>query len=194
MLLRPRAGGFVYSPEEMLVVLRDAERFLTAGVDGLVFGALDERGRVAESQSRRLSESTRGRVTFHRAFDFVPNQRQAVEQLILLGFERILSSGGKATAREGMGMLTELVELAGDRIVVMPGGGIRPENVAELIRATGCKEVHSAARTNVVDSTLSRNRALANAMGADKDCTTSKTDANLVAGLRRELDRLSSLT
>ena len=111
-------------------MLRDAERFLTAGADGLVFGRYDESGKVAQEPCRRLCELARASIAFHRAFDFAPNQRQALEQLIELGFERILTSGGKPTAREGTDSLAELVAIARhDRIAVMPGGGIRPENV-----------------------------------------------------------------
>ena len=193
VLLRPRPGGFAYTADEIEVVLHDANSFLVAGANGLVFGALEPGGAIATEPCRRVVELARGRVAFHRAFDFTPNPLTALEQLIALGFERVLTSGGKPSAREGTATLAELVARAAGRMDVMPGGGIRPENVVELVRATGCTQVHAAARSAVADPTLLTNLALARAMGADTLGGRTTTDPGLVAGLRAALDRPPSL-
>jgi copper homeostasis protein len=106
---------------------------------------------------------------------------------------RVLTSGGRERAADGAGLIADLIARAAGRIAIMPGGGVRPENVAELIRSTGCAEVHAAARCPVRDAGLAFNPRLAPAMGAGADCTTFATDPTIVAGIRRELDRLSSL-
>jgi copper homeostasis protein len=177
----------------MDVVLHDADAFLSAGADGVVFGALEESGAVAVDACRKVVERSRGRVVFHRAFDFTQDLTQVLDQLIGLGFERVLTSGGKPTAREGSAVLSDLMVRAAGRIEILPGGGIRPDNVAELVHATGCNQVHAAARSTVSDSTLQTNLDLAPAMGADTVGNRTGTDITLVAGLRAALDRLTSL-
>lgn len=189
-MLRPRPGGFAYSADEWDVMVRDAEAFLAAGADGLVFGALDEHGHIADGPCRKLVEVAHGRAVFHRAFDFLLHAHHGLEQLIDLGFERVLTSGGRPTAREGAARLATLVARAAGRIDVVAAGGIRPENVAELVRATGCTQVHAAARGGVPDPTLLANLDLAQAMGADNLSHITTTDPALVARLRATLDQL----
>lgn len=191
VLLRPRAGGFIYSEHEKESTLRDAESFLAAGADGLVFGALNSRGEVDETPCQRLVALASGRAAFHRAFDFTSDQAEALDRLIALGFQRVLTSGGATTASNGAEAIAELVARANGRIEVLPGGGIRAENVAEILRVTSCNQVHAAARSARGDACLSRNPALAFAMGACAGSQVTTTHANLVAALRRELDRLS---
>jgi copper homeostasis protein len=194
VMLRPRAGGFVYGEYETDSILSDAETFLTAGADGLVFGALNVAGEVDEAPCQRLTTLATGRAAFHRAFDFVNDQGRALEQLIALGFQRVLTSGGAATAREGAAMIAKLMARARGRIEILPGGGIRAENVADIVRLTGCNQIHAAARNGRVDQCLSRNPTLARGMGGDDKSLIATTDANLVVALRRELDRPPSLT
>jgi copper homeostasis protein len=192
VLLRPRPGGFRYTRDEVAAMLCDAAAFLAAGADGLVFGALDEIGNIADETCRRVADFAQGCVAFHRAFDFTADPRTALDQLTELGFARVLTSGAKPTAAEGTVALAELVSLAAGRIAVMPGGGVRPDNVARLVRATGCAEVHAAARSSATDPTLLRNLNLAVAMGAPAGYSAA-TDPDLVAGLRTELDQLGRL-
>lgn len=193
VLLRPRSGGFQYSEDELAAILRDADYFIRAGAAGLVFGSLDAHDRVPEDACRRLIALAPKRVAFHRAFDFAVDSARVLEQIIALGFVRVLTSGGRERALDGAGLIADLIARAAGRIAIMPGGGVRPENVAELILSTGCSEVHAAARSPVRDAGLARNPPLARAMGAGADCTTFATNAAVVAGIRRELDRLSSL-
>lgn len=171
VLLRPRPGGFVYSDDEFASILLDAGTFRQAGADGLVFGALDHSGRLATDQCRRIVELAAGQATFHRAFDEAAQRREALEEVIALGFSRVLTSGGAATASEGIPVLADLAGRAAGRITILPGGGVRPENCGAILLGTGCRELHSAAR----------------APGG------TAADPRIVAALRNELDRPPSL-
>jgi len=143
VIIRPRGGGFVYSESELDVMRRDIVAARRLGADGVVVGVLRRDGRVDEEQARSLVGVAGDLpVTFHRAFDFVPDQSAALETLISAGVTRILSSGGAPTAREGVRALASLVRQAGSRLVVMAGGGVREENVKEIVDGSGVREVH----------------------------------------------------
>lgn len=144
MLIRPRGGGFVYSGEDVEVMKRDVEIARDAGADGIVLGALDSGSVVDPAITSGLVNASRGlAVTFHRAFDATSDLASALEMLIDAGVSRVLTSGGAATALEGAEMIARLVGQAGNRIVVMAGGGIREHNVREIIARTGVSEVHA---------------------------------------------------
>ena len=148
VLVRPRAGDFVYSAAEVDVMCADvaAVRALPAhpGVTvGVVVGALTADGAVDRPVLDRLVAAAGPLpVTFHRAFDTVPDLPAALELLVDAGLTRVLTSGGARTAAEGAGTLRELVEVAGDRITVMAAGSVRGDNVAALVAATGVPDVH----------------------------------------------------
>jgi copper homeostasis protein len=145
-MVRPRGGGFCYTEPEFAAMQRDAESALAHGADGIVFGILNPDGTVDLDRNRRLREIAAGKQTvFHRAIDVPPDPFVALEQLIDLGFTRVLTSGQQPSVPEGLDLIQRLVERAGDRITVMPGGGIRPHAVADVIAKTGCKEMHVAA-------------------------------------------------
>ena len=140
---RPRGGGFVYSEPELDVMRRDIAVARDLGADGVVIGALRPDGTVNGEHVRSLVDVAGGlAVTFHRAFDFVPDLGAALETIIAAGVTRVLSSGGARTAREGVATLAALVAQAGDRLVVMAGGGVREENVWEIIDRASVREVH----------------------------------------------------
>ena len=143
VIIRPRGGGFVYSAAELDVMGRDIIAARGLGADGVVIGALRADGTVNEADTRSLVEVAAGLpVTFHRAFDFVPDLGAALETLVSLGVTRVLSSGGAPTAREGTPALATLVRQAGERLIVMAGGGVREENVREIAQGSGVREVH----------------------------------------------------
>jgi len=192
VLLRPRPGGFTCTPDEMEAMARDAGTFLGAGADGIVFGALEENGSIDANACRRILELSEGRITFHRAFDFAAQPFDALERLISLGFQRILTSGGQPTAQEGSARIAELIARASARIEIMPGGDITADNVARIVHATGCRQVHAAARSPAADRSFLRYPHLARALGVP-NLSTAATNPESVAGLRRELDRLPSL-
>lgn len=143
-LIRPRAGDFVYSDDEVDLMSRDVATAGIIGVAGIVTGALTSDYLVDLGQTRSLINAAAGLpVTFHRAFDATINKREALEQLIELGVSRILTSGGAATALEGADVIAALVDQAGDRITVVAGGGVREQSVSDLIGRTGAREVHT---------------------------------------------------
>ena len=184
VLLRPRAGGFAYTPNEFAVMQADAEAFLAEGATGVVFAALTDDGRIDHARCRALVNAAEGKAVFHRAFDFLPDSLVALDELIELGFERVLTSGGATTAETGTNRLAALVQHAGWQIEVLPAGSVRPHNVADLVRETRCDQVHAAARVPASDRLLAANPRLAQAMGAP-----SGLSAPLVRDLRHELDR-----
>lgn len=146
-MVRPRGGDFVYGEAELNVMERDAGLLLEAGAAGIVFGCLTPDGRVDERASRRLiAAAGDADVVFHRAFDRLKDPFGSLAILIDLGVTRVLTSGGAGTALEGAARIRALIERAEGRIEVLPGGGIREENVERLVRQTGCTQVHLSRR------------------------------------------------
>ena len=144
VMIRPRAGGFVYSREELDRMRDDITRAIDLGASGLVLGALDFSGGVDVAATRGLIASARGRdVTFHRAIDETRDVLASVERLASLGVARVLSSGAAPTALEGADTLAAMVDRAGDSLRVVAGGGVRAHNVATLVRRSAVREVHA---------------------------------------------------
>ncbi len=154
VLIRPRRGDFLYTAEEVAVMVADivAIRALPSppGVTvGFVTGALTAAGDVDVPTMRQLIHACGDApVTFHRAFDFARDPLRALEDLVDLGVRWVLTSGGPAKAMEGAARLRELVQLAQGRITVLAGGGVRPDHVAELVAQSGVSEVHLRATTS----------------------------------------------
>lgn len=147
VLIRPRAGDFLYDELELETMRRDVEACARLGCDGVVIGALDADGGVATEPCRSLVAAAGALgVTFHRAFDLARDPFAALEAIVALGCERLLTSGGGATAIEGAARIGELVAAAAQRIVVMPGAGIDADNVAALKQRTGAREFHASAK------------------------------------------------
>lgn len=143
VMVRPRGGGFAYSDAEREVMLRDVLVARELGADGVVIGALRRDGRVDVGLVRMLVDAAGELpVTFHRAFDLTADLSTSLEALIDAGVQRVLTAGGAPNAKEGAPAITALVRQAGSRIVVMAGGGVRQENVRELVDASGVREVH----------------------------------------------------
>ncbi len=143
VLIRPRGGDFLYSAAELAVMLEDIGRAKEAGAHGVVTGALRADGEIDADRTRELIAAARPlRVTFHRAFDVCRDAGRALETLIALGVDRVLTSGQAGTAPEGVETIARAVRQAAGRIAVLPGGGITVDNVADLVRATGVTEVH----------------------------------------------------
>lgn len=155
VLVRPRAGEFVYSSREWRVMLRDLEAIKGAGASGAVIGALEHDGRIDLERTRELIAASRPMsVTFHRAFDVCRDPIIALEELIELGADRILTSGQAATALEGAAMIRALLEQARGRIAIVAGGGIRAHNVRRVLLETGATEIHFTA-TEALESGIS---------------------------------------
>jgi len=143
-LIRPRGGGFVYTDDELAVMEHDIELGLSVGVLGFAVGALTSDAGIDAARTSAFVRAANGAlVTFHRAFDFAANLSEALEQLIDAGVTRVLTSGGAPTAFEGADSIARLVDQARGRIIVMAGGGIRENNVREIVARTGVSEVHA---------------------------------------------------
>jgi copper homeostasis protein len=143
VMIRPRPGSFQFSPGECEAMLADIAQARRAGADGVVIGVLGSDGCIEAQWTARLVDAARPLpVTFHRAFDRTPDLEASLLLLAELGVSRILTSGGGATAMEGRERLRRLVQLAQDRIGVLPGGGVRATNAGAIALATGVSELH----------------------------------------------------
>lgn len=146
VMIRPRAAGFHYHDREIAVMERDVAAAVQAGAEGVVFGVLQADGSIDEAACRRLRTAARDReAVFHRAFDVTPDPFSTLEQLVGLGFTRVLTSGGGQSAMEGASTVRRLVDAARGRIEILPVGGIRAHNVQAIVAATGCRQVHLSA-------------------------------------------------
>jgi copper homeostasis protein len=143
-MIRPRGGSFVYSVAETDRMRRDIEMAMDSGAAGVVLGVLDEDSRIDLPRTESLARiAGAGRVTFHRAFDRTPDLHASADALVSLGVPRVLTSGGAATAAEGVEALAALVERVGERLCILAGGGVRASNVADTVDRTGVREVHA---------------------------------------------------
>ncbi len=148
VIIRPRGSDFLYNEREVAVMRYDVKIAKELGADGVVIGALTASAEVDREITRKLIELARPmNVTFHRAFDMTADPFQALEDLIELGVDRVLTSGQQATAWEGVGLIEALVNQAAGRIIVMPGGGINAHNLSALVQQTGVRECHVSGRT-----------------------------------------------
>ena len=177
VLIRPRDGDFVYSSEEADLVALQTEAALVFGADGIVLGGLTDEGDVDLELMGQLvslvdsfNPAHRASITFHRAFDVCRQPFEALEQLIGLGCDRILTSGQEATALEGSDMLRELHRRACGRIGILPGGGVTPANAARILSLTGCSEIHASASVSIDGKKV--------------------TDPELVSGILKEIQAL----
>jgi len=147
VLIRPRTGDFVYGDCEFETMQRDIETCVSLGCEGVVLGALDENGAVDANRCRALIAAAGGLgVTFHRAFDMSRDPQTALEDIIALHCERVLTSVAQADAPAGAALIRMLVEKAAGRISVMPGAGVSAQNIASLRALTGAREFHASAK------------------------------------------------
>ena len=158
VMIRPRGGDFYFSTLEFDIMRRDIEMARRLHANGLVFGLVNPDGAVDVERTRQLVEVSRPLpATFHRAFDVCRDLEKALEDLISCGVDRVLTSGGEPTAVEGMNCIANLVRIAGNRIMVMAGGGVRPTNVRRILEQTGVREVHAGLRSTIPSPMRFRN-------------------------------------
>jgi copper homeostasis protein len=147
-IIRPRSGDFLYTDEEFDLMLTDVRLCKELGCDGVVAGFLMQDGRI---DRKRIETVVRAayplEVTFHRAFDRCKDPIAAMEELIESGCKRILTSGQQLKAIDGLDLIRRLIEAAGERIIIMPGSGLHPENIKHVAAVTGAKEFHGALRS-----------------------------------------------
>lgn len=160
-IIRPRGGDFLYTTDEWRTMQSDVEICKQLGCDGVVIGMLHADGTVDKERCARLVELAYPMgVTFHRAFDRTAEPFRALEDIISIGCERILTSGQRPNAMEGAPLIAELIQKAGDRIIIMPGSGVRADNIAVLAQQTSAVEFHTSARTNLDSSMTYQNEAM----------------------------------
>lgn len=195
VLVRPRSGDFLYSDKELMLCRQDAAFAVGNSADGIVFGALTSDGdiddyacsEVLEAIAKSASPGQKVSTTFHRAFDLCRDPFEALEKIIALGFDCILTSGQSASAPEGLSLLRELAERAGSRISIMAGGGVTPANIREIADTTGVKEIHASAK-EVRKSRMTFRREGIGMGGADTDeYSRFETSAAIVAELKNAL-------
>lgn len=146
-IIRPRGGDFLYSKDEFGIMSQDIELCKRVGCDGIVLGLLNIDGTIDMIRTGDLVEQAYPmEVTFHRAFDRCLDPFVALEELIEVGCVRVLTSGQKVSAPEGVELIAELNKVADGRIIIMPGSGVRKENIRMIAEKTGCMEFHSSLR------------------------------------------------
>lgn len=187
VIIRPRGGDFCYSDLEFEIMQRDIEIAKELGANGIVIGLLKPNGTVDVKRTRALIEQARPlSVTFHRAFDMTRDPFEALETLIELGVDRILTSGQEATVIEGLDLIGELIARAADRIIIMPGGGISERNIQKVLAATGAKEVHLTAFAPLESPMRFRNpRVFMGGEFRPPEFTRNVTDARRVRAILR---------
>ncbi len=182
-IIRPRGGDFYYSTHEFNSMLNDIQQCRDLGCDGVVIGMLKKDGSIDIEKNRELVDAAKGMdVTFHRAFDRANDPFVALEQIISIGCKRILTSGLKPNVNEGMDTLKELIIKAGNRITIMPGSGVRSNNIIQLAEYTHAKSFHSSARKNM-DSTMEFQNP-----NMRESLTHASIDSDEVRALKNQLD------
>ena len=194
VMIRPRPGGFCYTPRDFAVMQRDTHLALEHHADGIAFGILTEDGALDEPRCKQLIEQIGDReAVFHRAFDVVPDPADTLERLIDLGVRRVLTSGQQSSAYNGAAAIAQFREQAAGRIEILPGGGINRFTLADVLARTGCDQVHASLTTTKADSSTQGRPHIAfgGAFRSPED-RFSTTDADAVADLRRRLDQNSA--
>lgn len=161
VIIRPRGGDFLYSPNEIRTMLKDIEIAQQLGVNGVVFGCLTANGEIDIPAMKKLMKASQGlSVTFHRAFDVCRNPKIALEQIIELGCNRILTSGQQPTAESGIPLLKALREQADGRITLLAGCGVNEKNIARIAEETGIHEFHFSARESIKSDMAYKNESV----------------------------------
>lgn len=187
VLIRPRAGDFIYSEDELRVMEADIRMAVASGASGIVIGVLTPEGDVDKEACRRLLKDAKGLDnTFHRAFDLATNPFRALEDIISLGFKRVLTSGQAATASEGAELIAKLKEQAAGRILIMAGAGVNPDNAANLLSASGADEIHASARSKK-ESSMKTDGAATMGSADASDGSRLATDAATVARIKETI-------
>ena len=155
-MVRPRGAGFCYSKADFETMKTDAEILMENGADGIAFGCLNEEGNIHVEQTREIIDIIKkyeGETVFHRAFDCVKDPFESMEILISMGVNRVLTSGLKAKAMDGIEMISKLQENYGEKIEILAGSGINVSNAADMIKKTGIWQVHSSCKGWLEDPT-----------------------------------------
>jgi copper homeostasis protein len=182
-IIRPRGGDFFYDEDEFAVMKSEIILCKELGCEGVVIGMLKQDGTIDKEHCKQLVALAYPlSVTFHRAFDRAINPFEALEDIIQIGCERILTSGHKPTAMEGSHLLNDLIRQANERIIIMPGSGVRAANIIELAKKTGAVEFHSSASIKTNSSMLFVNE------GMQENLQIIMADKNEIIGMKENLE------
>ena len=185
-IIRPRGGDFLYNDAEFEIMLQDVKLCKQLGCDGVVIGLLNKDGTIDIKRTSVLVETAYPLgVTFHRAFDRCRDTFEAMEQLIKIGCERILTSGQKPLAVDAVEIIAQLVKVADERIIIMPGSGVRKENIKMLAEQTGCVEFHSSLRGKIKSEMEFIHPAFAN---SEESYSNNEISPDEVRALRNALN------
>lgn len=209
VLIRPRGGDFLYTESEQDIIVDDIFAARRAGVDGVVVGALTADGEIDLEACERFMEAAKGEyvdfaegdldeaylmppvsVTFHRAFDLCRDPYAALETLVSLGVDRVLTSGQQATAEKGIAVLRKLQEQAAGRIVIMPGCGVNDVNTVRIVKETGVLEIHASARSHWPSQMRYRHEGVSMGKPGSDEYATKETD---VATVKRIVEQIAEL-
>ena len=190
VIIRPRGGDFCYSDTEFEVMKHDVGIAKQLGANGVVLGILNREGEVDRERTGALIELARPlRVTFHRGFDMTRDPYEALETIIALGAERILTSGQEASILEGLELITELIRRANHRIIIMPCGGVNERNIRKVIAASGANEIHVTGFSKIESEMRYRNeRVFMGGAMRPPEYLRSITDADKISRLKLALD------
>ncbi len=189
VIIRPRGGDFLYNEYEIEAMIADIRMCKELGVDGVVFGVLTKDGDIDMDVCRRLKlEAAFLSTTFHRAFDVCRNPQKALDRIIELGFDRVLTSGQAPTAPQGAALIRSLVEQSAGRVIIMPGCGVNENNIAELRAQTGCREFHMSARHAIESQMKYRNPDVS--MGGTVHISEYSRDVTDATRVRKSLAEL----
>ena len=181
VLIRPRGGDFLYTPQEVDCMVDDIVAAREAGAHGVVIGALTPDGEIDMNACRKMMEAAAGiSVTFHRAFDLCRDPFKALEDIISLGCDRILTSGQAQTALEGKENLAELVKQADGRIIILAGAGVSQSNAVEILNASGTGEIHASAKTSVESGMKFRHSGVSMGTPGSDEYSRKTTSADIV--------------
>lgn len=184
-IIRPRGGGFAYDENDVAVMRADLQHAHDLGAPGAVIGAITAEGDIHEAVTAALrADAPDMQLTFHRAFDVCRDPHAALETLIQLGINRVLTSGQAEDAWEGRDLIASLVRQAAGRITILAGGGVNEENAAELVHMTGVTELHVRGATLRGDAGPRRSISFRKALPKD-ELARGVTDAARVAAIRR---------
>jgi len=187
VMIRSRGGDFLYSSEEFEIMKADIAICKESGCDGIVFGILTQDGKVDKKRCKELIDLAFPlEATFHRAFDRVVNPFEAMEDIIELGFERILTSGLVPAGFDGKQTISELISKSAERIIIMPGSGVNSENIISIAATSGAKELHSSASILAESKMEYQNAAMNESL---KHVTVNEEEVKKMVGLLAEFDK-----
>ncbi len=189
-MIRPRSGDFLFTSDEVAMMCDEIKFFKEIGLSGVVIGALTEDAAIDTKAIKRWVESAQGMgVTFHRAFDLLESFSSNLETLIDLGCERVLTSGGCASALDGIDHLKALVDQADGRISIMPGCGVTQNNAKYILDKTGASEIHLSAKFSHPSKMKSPENKVAMGTSATNDSFREITNGSVIQNIVSQLNR-----